>query len=266
MGDCGTPLKLRADQLAVEQGLCASRSQAQRMIAEGTLCIAPETPIRKPGQMVAAGTQLCCLQPLQYVSRGAGKLLPALAKAAPPIQGATCLDIGASTGGFTDVLLQAGAAKVYAVDVGYGQLHEKLRADRRVVNLEHTNARDLSRQLIPDPVDILVGDVSFISLTKVLPSCAPLLASSAWIFVLVKPQFEAGRDEVGSGGVVRSNAVRQRCVETIVAFAERELHWRHLFTLPSPVLGPNGNQEFVAAFRSAEAESAATPPSQESPK
>lgn len=249
----GPQMKLRADQLAVEQGLCASRSQAQRMIAEGTLCIAPETPLRKPGQMVAPGTRLCCLQPLQYVSRGAGKLLPALEQAAPPVEGAVCMDIGASTGGFTDVLLQAGAAKVYAVDVGYGQLHEKLRNDGRVVNLEHTNARDLDRRLVPEPIGILVGDVSFISLTKVLPSCAPLLAPGAWVLVLVKPQFEAGREDVGSGGVVRSEAVRKRCVDGVVAFARETLRWRHLFTLPSPVLGPNGNQEFVAVFRADDA-------------
>ena len=248
--------RVRADQLAVEQGLCASRSIARRLIEEGALTLADGTPLRKAGQLLEAHTPLRLAAPPQYVSRGAHKLLPSIELYKPSIGGATALDIGASTGGFTDVLLQAGAAKVYAVDVGYGQLHEKLLRDARVVNLERTNARDLTAALIPEPIDILVGDVSFISLTKVLPACAPLLKPDAWIFVLVKPQFEAGREEVGSGGVVRSEEVRQRCVENIVAFARRELGWTHLGTLPSPILGPNGNQEYVAAFRNGDGEGA----------
>ena len=166
--------------------------------------------------------------------------------------GTVALDLGASTGGFTDVLLQNGAAKVFAVDVGHGQLHEKLRQDPRVVSLEGVNARELSKELVPEPIDLLVADVSFISLTKVLPPCAPLLKPMAWAIVLVKPQFEAGRQNIGSGGVVRDEVVRKRCVEQIVDFAADKLRWSHIGHLPSPILGPNGNQEFLAAFRTAD--------------
>lgn len=168
----------------------------------------------------------------------------------PELTNVIALDLGASTGGFTDVLLQHGAAKVYAVDVGHDQLHEKLRNDPRVVSLEGVNARDLDATLIPDPIDVLVADVSFISLTKVLPPCAPFLKPDAWAIVLVKPQFEAGRQDIGSGGVVRDEAVRQRCLNDIIRFAQSDLHWTFVGALPSPVLGPNGNQEYLAAFRS----------------
>ena len=207
------------------------------------------TPVRKPGQQLEETTRLVLSAPPQYVSRGAGKLLAAIEAFQPELQGVTALDLGASTGGFTDVLLQHGASKVFAVDVGHGQLHEKLRNDPRVISLEGLNARDLNDTIIPEPIDILVADVSFISLTKVLPPCAPLLKSHAWAIVLVKPQFEAGKRDIVSGGVVRDESVRQRCLDTIIAFAQNELHWTLVGALPSPVLGPNGNQEFLAAFR-----------------
>ncbi|MBR3651787.1 MAG: TlyA family RNA methyltransferase, partial [Victivallales bacterium] len=193
--------------------------------------------------------QLNVLQDLKYVSRGAYKLLPAIEKFQPELEGKTALDLGASTGGFTDVLLQHGVAKVYAVDVGTDQLHPKLAADPRVVNLQKTNARQLSRELIPDPIDILVGDVSFISLTKVLPPCQPLLAPYAWIAVLVKPQFETERENIGKHGVVKDDKIRQQRVEKILAFAQSELHWINLDVIPSPILGPEGNQEFIAVFQ-----------------
>ncbi len=242
-------MRFRADQLAVQQGLCASRAIAQRLIGEGNIRLPDGTPVRKPGQQLENATQLVLSAPPQYVSRGAGKLLAAIEAFQPELQGITALDLGASTGGFTDVLLQHGAAKVYAVDVGHDQLHEKLRGDPRVISLEGVNARDLSPAIIPDPIGVLVADVSFISLTKVLPPCAPLLHPHAWAIVLVKPQFEAGRQDIGSGGVVRDDAVRQRCLEAIIAFAQNDLHWTLVGTLPSPILGPNGNQEFLAAFR-----------------
>ena len=242
-------MKVRADQLAVEQGLCESRSLAQRLIMAGEIRLGPDTPVRKPGQLLDAATELMLVAPPPYVSRGAFKLKAALDAWQPPVAGQVALDLGASTGGFTDLLLQSGAAKVYAVDVGYGQLHDKLRRDTRVVSLERTNARDLSREVIPEPIGILVGDVSFISLTKVLPPCVPLLAPGAWIMVLVKPQFECERGEVGSGGVVRDEAVRQRCVDKIVAFAQVELGWTSVGVVPSPIKGPKGNQEYVAGFQ-----------------
>lgn len=242
-------MKFRADQLAVQQSLCASRSLAQRLIDEGKLLLPDGTPIRKPGQQLDEATRLTLASPPQYVSRGAGKLLAAIEAFQPELTDVIALDLGASTGGFTDVLLQHGAAKVYAVDVGHNQLHEKLRNDPRVVSLEGVNARDLTSSLIPDPIDILVADVSFISLTKVLPPCASFLKPGAWAIVLVKPQFEAGRQDIGSGGVVRDEAVRQRCLNDIILFAQSDLHWRLVGSLPSPVLGPNGNQEYLAAFR-----------------
>ncbi len=242
-------MKKRADQLACDQGLCASRALAQRLIRDSRICLEGNTPLRKPGQLIDDASRLILNEPELYVSRGAYKLLAALDAFSPPVEGRVVLDLGASTGGFTDLLLQRGAKRSYAVDVGTGQLHEKLRNDARVINLEQTNARQLSRVLIPEPIDLLVGDVSFISLTKVLPPCATLLADDAWIMVLVKPQFEAGRDAIGSGGVVRDEAIRAQCVKKIVDFAQDELHWHHLGTVPSPITGQNGNQEYIAAFR-----------------
>lgn len=240
--------KIRADQLLVDSGLCDSRAIAQRLIMAGQVRLNPDNPVRKPGQMLNSDTELLLDGGPRFVSRGAFKLLPALAMFAPPVTGATVLDLGASTGGFSDLMLQHGAAKVYAIDVGYGQLHDKIRRDPRVVVLEHTNARDLTPSLIPDPIDILTADVSFISLTKVLPPCNPLFNRNAWAFILIKPQFEAERHEIASGGVVRDESVRQRCISQIIAFAQTELGWRHAGGFPAPLKGPKGNQEYVAAF------------------
>ncbi len=242
-------MKVRADQLAVEQGLCASRTLAQRMIMAGEIRLGPDTMVKKPGQMLPDDTELILIAPPKYVSRGAFKLLGAIEACNPDLEGKIALDLGASTGGFTDLLLQNGAAKVYAVDVGYGQLHDKLRRDDRVVVMERTNARDLSKELIPDAIDILVGDVSFISLTKVLPPCKQLLAPNAWIMVLVKPQFECEKGEVGDKGVVRDENIRQRCVNKILNFATTELQWQNVTVVPSPIKGPKGNQEYIAVFR-----------------
>ncbi len=241
--------KIRADQRMLELQLCESRSQAQRLIMAGEVRLGPDQLLQKPGQLLAPDTLIFLDHGPKYVSRGAFKLLAALEQFKPDLQGKTALDLGASTGGFTELLLEYGAAKVYAVDVGYGQLHDKLRRNPQVVSLERTNARDLNTDIIPEPIDVLSADVSFISLTKVLPPCAPLLQKDAWIFVLVKPQFEAGRDEVGAGGVVRDEATRLRCVRQIQEFAERELHWTSIGVVPSPIKGPKGNQEYIAAFK-----------------
>ena len=241
--------KLRADMLLVELGLVESRHEAQRLIMAGEVRLGPDDLVRKAGQMLPEDAPVSLGDMDRYVSRGAFKLLAAIEAFEPTLEGVVALDIGASTGGFTDVLLRRGAAKVYAVDVGYGQLHLRLRQDPRVVCLERTNARDLGPTLIPDPIDILVGDVSFISLRKVLPPCAPLLRPGAWIMVLVKPQFEAGREEIGKGGVVRDPVVRQRCIDEIREFAARELGWIPHGVVPSPITGPKGNQEFILAFR-----------------
>lgn len=242
--------KVRADQLCVSQGLAESRTAAQRLIGDGQIVVLPDrVPVRKAGQMLEESTELEALSKLPYVSRGAYKLLGALEAFPHDFTGETALDVGASTGGFTDVMLQNGAAKVYAVDVGTDQLHPSLRNDSRVVSLEQTHAKMLNRQLVPEPVDALVADVSFISLTKVLPACAPLLSpKGAWIAVLVKPQFEAEPCEVHKNGVVRDEAVRQRCIDKITSFCTQELHWSLTGVVPSPILGPQGNQEYLAVF------------------
>ncbi len=246
----GKEKKQRADVLLVERGLCESRSLAQRLILAGQVRVGDDHVVHKTSDLLPENCDLRVVELYPYVSRGAEKLMPALDQCLPDAKDLIALDLGASTGGFTDLLLQRGARRVYAVDVGYGQLHQKLRDDDRVVSLERTNARDLNKTLIPEPIDVLTADVSFISLTKVLPAAAPLLKKSAWIFVLVKPQFEARRSEVGSGGVIRDPAVRRRCVKEIAAFVEAQLNWCLVNHLESPITGPKGNHEFILVARS----------------
>lgn len=241
-------MKKRADLLLLDKGLCTSRTHARRLIMAGQVRVGADHVVRKAGEPLPEDAALHVVQPSPYVSRGAEKLLAAVQAFTPPLAGAVALDVGASTGGFTDVLIQHGASRVYAVDVGYGQLHRKLREDPRVVCLERVNARRLNRTLVPEPIDVLTADVSFISLRKILPACDPLLKPGAWALLLIKPQFEAGRADVCRGGVVRDAAVRTRCVNDICRFAEAELGWALLGTVPSPITGPKGNQEFMAAF------------------
>jgi len=233
----------------VDRGLAASRTDAQRLIMAGRVLSGRDTPVRKPGQALPEDAPLSVTPADDYVSRGAHKLLAALEAFHPELTDAVALDVGASTGGFTEVLLRHGARRVYAVDVGYGQLHYRLRQDPRVICLEKVNARVLSAQLVPEPIDVMTADVSFISLTKVLPPCKPLLRPGAWVFTLVKPQFESEREDVGKGGVVHDEGARQRCVEKVRTFAQVELGWTPVGVVPSPILGPKGNQEYVAAFR-----------------
>ena len=242
-------MKFRADELLAKLGLAPSRAAAQHFIKAGEALLPDGSVVRKPSQMLdEAGGVYISEEAPRYVSRGALKLLAAIKAFHPEIEGRVALDLGASTGGFTDVLLEHGARKVYAVDVGTNQLHEKLRNDPRVVSLEQTNARDLDKRLIPDEIQILTGDLSFISLTKVLPACVPLLAIQFTAILLIKPQFEAERGEIGSGGVVRSEEVRARCVAKIETFAVQELGWHHIGTIQSPIAGQNGNIEFLAVF------------------
>jgi 23S rRNA (cytidine1920-2'-O)/16S rRNA (cytidine1409-2'-O)-methyltransferase len=186
---------------------------------------------------------------LPFVSRGGLKLQAALERFAVIVRDAVCADIGASTGGFTDCLLQAGARKVYAVDVGYGQLHEKLRQDPRVISRERVNARYLDGSVLPEVVDVCVLDVSFISLTQVLPAVLPFLRPGGTLLALVKPQFEVGREGVGKGGVVRDGAVREAAIQAVCEFMERH-GLRLTGRMDSPVPGPAGNVEaLVAAIR-----------------
>lgn len=246
----------RADQLVFEQGLAESREQARRLIMAGQVLLddpalppgAPAQRVPKPGQPFPAGTRFALLAPQQYVSRGAYKLLTILEHFHLDVSGLTCLDAGASTGGFTDCLLQRGATRVYAVDVGHNQLHEKLRRDARVVSLEGVNLRHAGPELIPEPVQLVVADVSFISLTLILPPCMQWLAAGGQVATLIKPQFELGPGETVKG-VVRDEEARQRAVDKILGFCATELGLTCMGVLPAAVKGPKGNQEYMALFQ-----------------
>jgi 23S rRNA (cytidine1920-2'-O)/16S rRNA (cytidine1409-2'-O)-methyltransferase len=208
---------LRLDQLLVERGLFPSREQARRAVMAGTVEVAGRR-IDKPGTAVPADASLAVAGPREpFVSRAGRKLEHALDHFALDVAGAVCLDVGASTGGFTDCLLARGAARVYAVDVGYGQLDQRLRGDPRVVVMERVNARHLAPDALPEPCDLATVDVSFISLRKVVPALLPQLRPGGRLLALVKPQFEAGRGAVGKGGILRDEAVRRRVVESTAA-------------------------------------------------
>ncbi len=238
-------MKVRADVLVQQRGLAGSRARAQALILAGEV-IAGDHRVDKPGQLLDEAVELRVKEQLRYVSRGGLKLEKALDHFALPVEGRVCVDLGASTGGFTDVLLQRGAARVYAVDVGHGQLHPRLRADPRVVVCERVNARELE---IPEQCGAAVADLSFISLRLVLaPLAGALRPSDAWACVLVKPQFEAGRAEVGKGGVVRDPAVHARVVAGIIS-SFQELGMEPLGSVESPLRGPAGNREFFVAAR-----------------
>jgi len=242
--------KLRLDRVLVERGLAESRTRAEALILAGRVRVEGHESV-KPGTAVAPDTEVSVAAPEHpWVSRGGVKLAAALDHFGIDPSGRVCLDVGASTGGFTDVLLSRGARTVYAVDVGYGQLHAKLRGDPRVVLLEKVNARYLSRAQVPVPVELLVADVSFISLSLILPAAVPLLAPGAAAVLLVKPQFESARGEVGKGGIVRDPAVRERAVARVAASAVA-LGLGPLGTIRSPIAGADGNEEFLAAFRAA---------------
>lgn len=233
----------------VSRGLCESREKAKRLILAGKARIGRDHVIQKASEIVSVDADLNIEEPCPYVSRGAYKLLEALEKHLPNPEGLVSLDVGASTGGFTDLLLSKGVVKAFTVDVGRGQLHGKLRNDPRVVCHEQVNARHLEADFLPEQVDIIVMDVSFISVEKVLPATSVFLKKGGWAFILVKPQFEAERSDVGKGGVVRDDKVRTACVEKVARFAESELSWVCVDKLPSPIKGPKGNQEYILVFR-----------------
>ncbi|QFU15861.1 TlyA family RNA methyltransferase [Microvirga thermotolerans] len=236
----------RADVVLVERGFFPSRARAQEAIAAG-LVTADGTRLRKASDMVPLEATIEAEQPHPYVSRGGVKLAAALDAFAIDPKGLVCLDIGASTGGFTDVLLMRGAARVYAVDVGSGQLHPKIARDGRVTNLEGTDARALTERTIPEKADLLVSDVSFISLKLVLPAAVAFLKPRASIAVLVKPQFEAGRENVKKG-IVRDEAVHRAVCEDMKAFVAG-LGFTVTGLVPSPIAGGDGNREFLLGAR-----------------
>jgi 23S rRNA (cytidine1920-2'-O)/16S rRNA (cytidine1409-2'-O)-methyltransferase len=236
----------RLDQALVERALCDSRERAKRLVLAGQVRVNGH-PARKPSDAVKPADDITVDAPEKFVSRGGHKLEHALAHFQLDVTGLTALDLGASTGGFTDCLLQRGAEKVFAVDVGQGQLAWKLRSDKRVVVMEKTNARFLKPENFPAPADLIVVDCSFISLKKILPPAVPLLKREGKIIALIKPQFEAGKAEADKGrGVITDPAVHERVLAELQEFvaAQAGLCWRGV--VESPLLGPAGNKEFLA--------------------
>ena len=245
--------KKRLDQLLFERSLAESREKAKALIMEGIVYVNGNKE-SKPGAQISEDSSIEVRgNPLPYVSRGGLKLEKALKVFDVDLKDKVCIDCGASTGGFTDVLLQNGAKLVYAVDVGYGQLAWKLRTDPRVINLERTNVRYIDREIIPDPIDLAVMDASFISLKLLLPAVSALLTDNADLICLIKPQFEAGRENVGKKGVVRDRETHLAVIKDIIAFAPSvglypvELDY-------SPIKGPEGNIEYICHMRNVQSE------------
>lgn len=235
----------RADLLLFNQNLAPSKTQAKAIIMARNVLRDDGVVIEKPGQLLPETTKLYLKnQPAKYVSRGGIKLESALTSFDIDVKNSTCLDIGASTGGFTDCLLQNGATKVYAVDVGYNQLDYKLRQDNRVINIERCNIKALTEKQVPEKVDIIVVDVSFISLTKVIPPAVKFIVPGAIVIALVKPQFEAGREQVGKGGIIRDDAVRQNVLQSSIELF-KNLNFKDIKTQQSPITGQKGNIEFL---------------------
>lgn len=241
--------KERIDKLLVELGLADSRTKAQAMVMAGVV-LADEQRVEKPSQTFGPDAALRIKGDSpgsRYVGRGGLKLEKALADFAVDVNGFTCLDVGSSTGGFTDCLLQHGASKVVAIDVGTNQLDWKLRSDPRVDARENTNAREMRPDDFETAFDIAVMDVSFISVTKILPALSPLLKEKGKIVVLIKPQFEVGRGEVGKGGIVRDPEKHKRVVREVSEFASG-IGLRTTGLIESPILGAEGNKEFLAIY------------------
>jgi 23S rRNA (cytidine1920-2'-O)/16S rRNA (cytidine1409-2'-O)-methyltransferase len=242
-------MKKRVDVLLTEKGICESREKARRLILAGKVRIGSDRMIMKSSEKYPEETEFNVTAPIQYVSRGAYKLLPALDKYLPNLDGMVAADIGASTGGFTDLMLQRGAAKVYCIDSGRGQLHGKLRLHPKVLCHEKTNARYLPPDFFEEKLDVMTMDVSFISVTLLLGKLYHFLKNGAVAFILIKPQFEAERSEVGKGGVVRNSQIHEKVIEKVITFAEKECLMKKLDVIPSPIKGPKGNQEFIAVFK-----------------
>jgi 23S rRNA (cytidine1920-2'-O)/16S rRNA (cytidine1409-2'-O)-methyltransferase len=240
--------KIRLDVALIERGLVETRAAAQRMVMAG-LVFTGDKRLDKAGQSIAADMPLEVRgQPHPYVSRGGLKLERALDHFTIPVADRVALDVGASTGGFTDCLLQRGAAKVYAVDVGTNQLAWKLRSDPRVVSMEKTNIREL---VLPQPVDLIVCDVSFIGLRTALPRALELAAPGAHLVALIKPQFEVGKGRVGKGGIVREPELHREVVDTISGWLAVQPGWTVLGVIDSPITGADGNREFLLSARRA---------------
>lgn len=240
--------KIRLDQLLVERGLAESREKATRMILAGEVRVG-DGPALKAGSKVLENVEITVTGAEKYVGRGGLKLEAALEQFGISVEGRVCLDVGASTGGFTDCLLQRGAQRVFAYDVGHSQLHWKIRQDSRVIVGEGINARYLQPSDFSEPFSLVVADVSFISLTLILPPVFSLLPSASDMVVLIKPQFELAREHVSRGGIIRDPAMHEEAVNKIRRFATEILGAQWCGEMPSPILGTKGNREFLAYLR-----------------
>ncbi len=244
------PVKMRLDRLLVERGLAVSRSSAQDLIRRGKVKVAGR-PVLKTGFAAAPDQVLEIDEKERYAARSAWKLISALDAFQFAPHGRVCLDIGASTGGFTQVLLERGAARVFAVDVGRGQLHASLKRDERVVPMEATDARKIPAGALGQPVEAITCDVSFISILKVLPAILPYAGQNAWLVALIKPQFEVGRPFIGKGGIVKDEAAKDEAVQRVSGFIAAA-GWRISGTIRSPISGQDGNEEILIGATRAE--------------
>lgn len=239
--------RIRLDQALEAWGLLPSRARARDAVLRGTVTVNGVTA-QKPHQMVGRDDVVALDDPAaKYVSRAALKLIAGLDAGGISVEGKVCLDLGASTGGFTQVLMERGARRIYAVDVGHGQLSDRLKGSDRVVSLEGVNGRDLHREMIPEPVELLVSDLSFVSVTKVIEAPLGLCGPGAEAVILIKPQFEVGRDKVGRGGIVTDKAAVEGAVADVVGFMAAR-GWVLRVKVPSPISGGDGNRETVAVF------------------
>ena len=237
--------KKRLDDLLVLKGIADSKTIAQSLIISGRIYVG-EKKLNKPGYSISIAENIIFRGPLHpWVSRGGIKLAHALEEFALSVEGLIALDIGASTGGFTDVLLRNGAEKIYAVDVGYGQLHEKLLNSSKVISIERTNARYINNEDIKEDIDIIVCDVSFISLKTILPESLKLSSVDAKLIALIKPQFEVGKKYIGKRGVVRDKELRESCCKDIKLWLENSMNWKVTGIIESPIKGPKGNIEYL---------------------
>lgn len=240
--------RIRLDQALEQRGMMPSRARARDAILRGTVTINGQAA-SKPNQQVGQDDVIGIADPAaRYVSRAALKLIAGLDAGEIAVEGRTCLDAGASTGGFTQVLMERGAARIYAVDVGHDQLHARLRGSNRVVGLEGHNVKDLTPEVVPEPIDLLVCDISFVSIVKVLAPALALCRPGADAVILIKPQFEVGRENIGKGGIVTDPAAVGVATDAALAFMAAE-HFTHRLSLPSPITGGDGNTETVAVFR-----------------
>jgi 23S rRNA (cytidine1920-2'-O)/16S rRNA (cytidine1409-2'-O)-methyltransferase len=250
MSPTSPPEALRADVFLVEHGYAKSRTEAQSAIRSGHVRIDGQI-VYKPSFQMSANASVEYIKPHPYVSRGALKLAGALDRFKLSPAGLVCLDIGASTGGFTDMLLERGARRVYAIDVGHGQLAAKLKRDERVVSREGVNARELNSERVPEPPEAIVADVSFIGLRLALPPALAMAPGGAWLVALVKPQFEVGRFAVGKGGIVRDAEAQEAALTELTSWLNSVSGWTVLGHMESPIEGGDGNREFLLAAKKA---------------